>query len=58
MIEWTKPELIILARNRREEAVWTICKSEGNAIDSTGQNNNCVTWDTACADVCSYTAVS
>ena len=48
--QWQKPQLVILGRGTKEEAVLFACKwSQGNATGPTGPN--CTTGNTDCVDI-------
>lgn len=51
--QWMKPELIILVRNKPQEAVLTGCKTVGSS-GYHGTNNACL-WEALCHSVCSAT---
>ena len=47
MIEWTKPELIVLVRNRPEEVILSGCKSNPGGGGPENDNSGCYA---TCAD--------
>ena len=49
--QWKKPELIVLVRNKPQEAVLTGCKTVGSS-GYHGTNNACL-WEALCQSVCS-----
>jgi hypothetical protein len=57
--EWKKPEVVVLARNKPEEAVLTACKGYSNIGHGTGFEaaaDGCITWynesHTSCYNPC------
>ena len=47
--QWNAPKLIILVRNRPEEAILLICKqSDGSDVDPANNNGGRETWDYGC----------
>jgi hypothetical protein len=41
MKAWQKPQLIVLVRNRPEEAILTFCKGDSSGTDSQSTNMGC-----------------
>jgi len=41
MKQWQKPQLIVLVRNRPEEAILTFCKGDSSGTDSQSANLGC-----------------
>jgi len=39
---WQKPELVVIVRNKPEEAVLQTCKTSGTNSGSRGRQNNCL----------------
>jgi hypothetical protein len=57
---WTPPELIVLVRNKPEEALLVACKGDGSTyVTSWVQNSGCFWWEsTVCDNLCSAQASS
>ncbi len=55
--KWQKPELIVLVRNKPEEAVLAACKGPMTGSGSTGYTQSTCQPDLAC-NICSDTASS
>ena len=45
---WIEPELIVLVRNKPEEAVLTGCKTSGTGLSRNDRFDNCYTRDGTC----------
>jgi|GEM_PF-1181326 len=51
--QWTDPALIVLVRNKPEEAVLTGCKTETSRGEVDSIDNACTTYEySACYDLC------
>jgi hypothetical protein len=50
---WFKPELIVLIRNKPEEAVLTGCKGDGSLTSSLFHNDGCHSDSDPCVTMCS-----
>jgi hypothetical protein len=57
---WTEPELIVLVRNKPEEAVLTNCKGNGTPVVTTwAQENGCHWYDVVpCENLCEVEVTS
>jgi hypothetical protein len=54
---WKTPELIVLVRNKPEEAVLTTCKG-GSFTGSGTQRSSCTTNASGCGTLCTIIATS
>lgn len=55
---WKKPELVIIARNKPEEAVLTGCKAAGNVSGPDGENTSCSEVGPGGCSMCAATMAS